>query len=69
MRLGVGLKVLVSVRLGVGAQTVARDERHRGQHAVRPVVALVHLVMVMVVVMVRVRGRVRVGIWSGVGQG
>ena len=54
MRLGVGLRVLVSVRLGVGAQTVARDERHRGQHAVRPVVALVHLVMVMVVVTVRV---------------
>ena len=53
----------------MGAQTVARDERHRGQHTVGPVVALVHLVMVMVVVMVRVRGRVRVGIWSGVGQG
>jgi len=65
LRLGVGLRVLVSVRLGVGAQTVARDERHRGQHAVRPVVALVHLVMVMVVVTVRVRVRVRVG--TGIG--
>jgi hypothetical protein len=56
----------------VGAQTVARDERLRGRHAVRPVVALVHLVMVMVVVMVvvmvRVRARVRVGSWTEIGQ-
>ena len=61
--------MLVSVRLGVGAQTVARDERHRGQHTVGPVVALVHLVMDMVVIMARARARVRVGIWTGIGLG